>query len=51
MAIRKTGAVTGRVTEVEQAPQPGISVTASAPRWDESDEQDLADENGEAGEE
>jgi hypothetical protein len=54
MAIRKTGAVTGQVTEVEAPAQEGISATAArwpqdyeaAPvTWDDIQEQALADEN------
>lgn len=57
MAIRKTGAVTGEVTEVEQAPEhsaehPGIAHTASAgePRlpWTPADDEALTEENEEA---
>jgi hypothetical protein len=54
MAIRKTGAVTGQVTEVEQVPQEQISATAArwpqdyeaAPvTWDDIQEEALAAEN------
>lgn len=52
MSIRKTGAVTGQVTQVEQAPgdaQEGIAATASVaggnPPWAVSDEAALLAEN------
>jgi len=53
MAIRKIGAVTGQVTEVEQAGQEGITVTGSlaVPEWEQAsawtgpDEDSLAAEN------
>lgn len=53
MAIRKTGAVTGHVTGVEQPSQERISATGSlsVPEWEQSinwagpDDQALADEN------
>lgn len=48
MAIRKTGAVTGQVTEVEHQPEEGIAVTASRgpdPSWAVYDEAALAAEN------
>jgi hypothetical protein len=49
MSIRKTGAVTGQVTEVD-GPQEGITATASAvpgqlPLWSEGDELALGEEN------
>jgi hypothetical protein len=56
MAIRKTGAVTGQITEVEQEPQEGITATGSlsVPEWEQAvnwtgpDEDALAGENEEA---
>lgn len=48
MAIRKTGAVTGQVTEVEQGPEEVIAVTASRepnPEWAVHDEAALLAEN------
>jgi len=38
MSIRKTGAVTGQVTEVEQPPEGTITATASVsvPEWEQS---------------
>ena len=52
MAIRKTGAVTGQVTGVEQAPEEAITATASAagpaPQWAVHDEAALLTENEEA---
>lgn len=60
MAIRKTGAVTGQVTEAEQVPQEGIdadgaivlpgirisgSATGKTPGWSIPDEHALSDEN------
>lgn len=55
MAIRKTGAATGRITQVEQPPggaQEGIAATASFagpnPPWAVLDEAALLAENEEA---
>lgn len=49
MTIRKTGAVTGQITEVEPPPQGSITATASVrgpnPPWAACDEAALADEN------
>lgn len=53
MAIRKTGAVTGRVTGIDGTESEGIEVTGSvsvgaAPSgltWSQDDEQGLGDEN------
>jgi hypothetical protein len=45
MGIRKTGSVTGEVTEVE-TPE-GITVTASAGEWTPGDEAALAEEDTE----
>jgi hypothetical protein len=48
MAIRKTGAVTGRITEIDGAPAEGdLVVTGSHlhPAWDGADEAGLADED------
>lgn len=53
MAIRKTGAVTGRVTGIEGTASEGIEVTGSvsvhaAPSglaWEQDDEEGLAGEN------
>ena len=47
MSIRKTGAVTGEVTEVEH-PE-GITATASAGEWTPGDEAALADEDDATG--
>jgi hypothetical protein len=43
MSIRKTGAVTGEVTEVEH--QEGITATAAPAGWTPRDEAALADED------
>lgn len=53
MSMRKTGAVTGQVTEVEQVPQEGIAVTGSLSvpereqsiNWTGPDDDELASEN------